>query len=811
MRVSWKWLQELVEINIEPVEVARLLTMSGIEVDSIENLDKGVKGVKAAVIREITVHPQADKLLVCQVFDGEKTFSIVSGATNLLAGQKVPLAGPGAVLPGGKRIERTLFRGIESEGMLCSAQELGLDVDKLTAGQKDGIYILTEDTPVGSDILEVLGLDDYVLELGLTPNRADCLSMINVAREVAALTGAKTKLPEISAPGKANDCSGLTSIKIVAADLCKRYVARIIRDIRIAPSPMWLQHRLMAAGVRPISNIVDVTNYVMLEMGQPLHAFDYDRLAENRIIVRKANEGETLETLDGQNRKLSPEMLVIADAKQAVGLAGVMGGSQTEVTGQTKTILLESASFHGPNIRRTSQALGLRSEASLRFEKGVNLEQANLAADRAIQLMAALGAGTPVSGSVDCYPVVENKLPLKLRLSRINQILGTAIEHETVEKILLSLNITIIKKDKESWVVTVPSYRRDLEGEIDLIEEVARLYGYDKIPTTLPYGATTQGMKTKEQNLRHKVGNIMSALGLHEIITYSFINPRHCDLLRLPDGHELRDMVIVKNPLSEEQGVMRTTLLPGLLDIVMKNLNKRNNNFMIFELGKVYLKNGFPEQSVLPAEKWALGAAAVGKREKTWAYGEIEYDFYYLKGVIEKILSGLGISDYTFKAASELPWFHPGRQAVIMLHNKEIGWLGEVHPLVLENYGIDQKTITFSLDFDAITEAVSETIKYRQLAKYPAITRDLAVIVPEYAQAADVAAVISGVGKEMLKELRLFDLYRGKQIETGFKSLAFSLTWQTEAKTLTDDEINTLHEEIMAALNKGFGADFRRA
>ncbi len=809
MRVSWKWLKELVEINLEPAELGSLMTMSGIEVEGIEPLQKGVRGVKAGLLRGISRHPEADKLFVCTLDVGEgKEYTVVTGATNLQAGMKVPVALPGAQLPGGKHIESTFFRGIESAGMLCSAQELGLDTDKLTNELKEGIFILPADTAIGRDVVYELGLDDVVLELGLTPNRSDCLGMLNVAREVAALTGGKLKFPHIEASRENGSCAGLIRVDIDNPELCRRYVARVLTDVKIAPSPLWMQLRLMAAGMRPINNIVDVTNYVMMEMGQPLHAFDCDKVRGRHIIVRQAAGGEELVTLDGQSRKLQPEMLVIADEAGAIALAGVMGGLDSEITAATKNILLESACFNGANIRRTSLALGLRSEASLRFEKSAEAEQCAMAADRAIQLMTELGAGKPVEGRVDRYvnPVVRK--PIRLRTKKVSEVLGITIDNDTIQKVLLALQIRIVERDPDGYLVETPSYRPDLEGEIDLIEEIARLHGFDKIPTTLPYGATVQGARTREQNMRETVRKILEAQGLYEVITYSFINPRHLDWLRIPIEHPLRQTVVVKNPLSEEQGIMRTTLLPGLLDTVARNLNKRNKNFRLYELGKIYLAEGFPENP-LPAEKSTIGAVAVGNKEKTWVSPTEEYDFYHLKGVMERVLERLQIKGI-FVPNKQIPWFHPGKSASLLINGKEAGFLGEIHPLVLEKYGIEQRTTGCIMDMDTLYQEASQDIYYRPIPRYPSVTRDLAVVLPENVAASDVARMIEKIGQGRLHGIRLFDLYRGKQVENGYKSLAFSLTWAAEDKTLTDDEVNLLHQEIERALAQDLGAGLRR-
>ena len=816
MLVAWKWLNELVEIDKTPEDIANLLTMSGIEVEGIisPEIDPNTKCLKVGLIEEVSKHPQADKLVICKMDVGDdESRIIVTGASNVQVGQKVPVALPGAVLTGGKKIKPAVLRGIASDGMLCSAGELGIDVDKIPPEQRTGIYILPDDVAIGADVVKVLNLDDVVLELSLTPNRADCLGMVNVAREIAALTGGKLHLPQVEASTEGGECAKLTHVNIEAQDLCKRYVARLIKDIKIAPSPLWLQQRLMAVGVRPINNVVDVTNYIMIETGQPLHAFDYDCLKGKRIVVRRAYEGEEIVTLDNQLRKLNPEMLIIADTERAVAIAGVMGGLDTEVTTSTKTILLESAYFHGPSIRRTSYALGLRSEASMRFEKAVDVEQARFVADRTVQLLAEIGAGTLVDGCVDCYPVREEKQPIKLRVQRVNQILGTEISPEIMENILKSLQIKIMEKNNEGWLLLPPTYRRDIELEVDLIEEIARLYDYEKIATTLPEGVTTQGMRTAEQKLRNKLRKTMAAQGLIEVITYSFINPQQLDHLGLPDGHLLLETIAIQNPLSEEQGVMRTTLLTGLLATVQKNINKQNKDLKLFEMGKVFYVDGFSTEKKLPSEKLMLAAVSTGEKEKSWAYQAEKYDFFYLKGVVENLLEVIGyaLNDVSFENADNLPGLHPSRSAIIKLGSREIGVLGEVHPLTLEKLGIDQKVAMFNLDVESLsTENVMHKTFVVPVAKYPAVRRDLAIVVPEEVNTGAVEVLIRKKGGSWLKELRLFDLYRGEQIQEGYKSLAFSLTWQASDKTLTDDEVNKLHQKIDQALQKEFGADLRR-
>ncbi len=810
MLVSWKWLKELVEIKETPEEIAELLTRSGIEVEGIIKNKIGQTNLVVGYVREIVKHPQADKLLICRVVVGEEEKTIVTGADNVKEGHQVVVALPGALLANGMLIKEASLRGVNSEGMLCSAAELGLEVVKLPEEARQGLYILPEMVEIGADVVELLELDDQVLELELTPDRADCLGMINLAREIAALTGGELKLPYVKRSIPGGEAAKLINVEIENPDLCFRYVARLIKDVQIGPSPLWLQHRLLSVGIRPINNVVDVTNYVMLERGQPLHAFDYEFLTGKKIIVRQARENEKLVTLDGQTRKLDPEMLVIADTQKPVALAGVMGGLESEVTSQTKMVLLESACFSGTSVRRTSRKLGLLSEAALRFEKGVDVQQAHLAADRALELLEEIGAGVLVEGCVDNFPVEKKRAVIKLRYEKVNQVLGTALSIQEMEKHLKALRIKVVEKNDESGFYLPPSERLDLNEEIDLIEEIARLYGYEQIPHTLPEGVTTQGFRTKEQNFRRKIRRIMVAQGLYEVINYSFINSRHLDALGIPEKHVYRDVVKIQNPLSEEQAIMRTTLLPGLLENIRKNIYQQHKNLKLFELGKVYWAAGFPQKRNLPLEKWLLSAVCTGEREKSWSWEAQTYDFYYLKGVLENLLTGLGCQDWVWEKAVEVTGFHPGRTVYLKLGGETLGVLGELHPFLLEKYEIEQRVCLFNLDVKNLFVQTSEVKnELRPLSKYPPVTRDLALVVPESVPAGEIYEVIKKEGGEWLLEVKLFDLYRGQQIASGQKSLAFSLTWQAPHKTFTDAEINILSARIATTLKAKFEAQLR--
>lgn len=810
MKVSFNWLKEYVDIDISPEELANRLTNTGVVVEKIEYLNKGVSNVVVGQVLKAERHPDAEKLSLCEVTTGqESNFQVVCGAPNVKAGQKVPFALVGAKLPGGVKIKKAKLRGIESQGMICSAKELGMEEDILTPEEKEGILVLDENAPLGQDIINFLNLDDCVLEFDLTPNRSDCLSVLNIAREIAALLDKEVKLPEISFTETEKDVKDLVEVEIDNMDLCRRYTARVIEGIEIKPSPQWLRHKIRCAGMRPINNVVDITNYVMLEMGQPLHAFDYDFLCDGKIIVREAAEGEEIITLDEKERKLSPGMLLIADKEKAVGIAGVMGGLNSEVIDKTKRVLLESAYFNPTSIRRTSTSLGLRSEASIRFEKGINIETVVEAGNRAAQLLQQLAVGKVLKGIIDNYPNPIQRTIITLKISQVNDVLGTEIEEGFIKDILQSLNFRIIDADKEQLTIEVPPYRPDVTIAEDLIEEVARMYGYDNIPTTLPYGTTSKGQKTSEQKLRDMILDSMVAAGLSEIISFSFINKKNFDKLLLPENHPKRKAIAVLNPISEEQGYMRTTLLPGLLENLLRNINRRNENLGIFELGKIYLPNGFPQQETLPQERWVLGIALRGKLGENWQDKGTEVDFYYIKGVIEMLLEKLNLQDITFKPQNSNESYHPGRTAEIYIKDKLIGIVGELHPQVAENYDLPGRNYTAELDVSQLLEIGQQDVIFKALPKYPAVNRDLAVVVQDGVTSGDLLKLIENEGGSLLARATVFDLYKGDQIPEGCKSIAFSLTFQADDRTLTDKEINDIYDKIYNALVQEYDATLR--
>ncbi|MGB9662978.1 MAG: phenylalanine--tRNA ligase subunit beta [Moorellaceae bacterium] len=804
MRVPYGWLREYVELELPPEELAHRLTMAGIPVENIIYPRSDLAGVVVGEIKSLERHPYADHLKVCLVDIGGQVLQVVTGAPNVRIGQRVAVALEGARLPEGREIRRASFRGVESQGMLCSAQELGLDTALVAPEDREGILTLAPDARLGSEAAGALGLQETVLELELTPNRADCLSIQGVAREVAALTGAPLRWPSINLSEEGPLASELAAVQIEAADMCGRYVARIVRGVKIGPSPAWMQARLRACGLRPLCNVVDITNYVMLERGQPLHAFDYDLLRGKKIVVRRARPGEKLVTLDGQERVLEPDLLVIADAERAVALAGVMGGLETEVTASTVNVFIESAHFDGAAIRRASRLLGLRSESSLRFERGVDMEGAPQAADRAAELMQLLAQGKISPGCLDVYARKREPVVITLRPERVNFHLGTDLAVEEIKGLLTRLHLQV--EGENPLRVTVPSSRGDLTQEIDLVEEVARLYGYDRLPVTIP-GGVVAGEKKSARQLWEEAGREAAlACGLTEVITYSFINPKVWDVLRLPVEHPWRRTVALQNPLREEQSVLRTTLLPGLLEVAGRNASRKVMPVAIFELGRVFL----PRESELPKEPLRLAGLVMGAEERGWSWPEQEMDFYYLKGIVEEILRRLRVPGIRFAATASWPFLHPGRGAEIYSEDIELGFLGELHPDVTRSYDLPYRVYVFELDWETAGRVPKVAPVYKPLPRFPAVERDLAVVVPEEITAEEVLQVILSAGGSYLKDCRLFDVYRGEQIASGHKSLAYTLTFQEEARTLTDEEVNAALGQIERELARRLGASLRK-
>lgn len=806
MHVSYQWLKDYVDIDITPQELADRLTLSGIAVDVVEYLGAEIENVVTGRILKIEKHPNADKLVVCTVDVGQaETLQIVTGATNVREGHVIPVALEGAKLAQGLQIKRSKLRGVESRGMLCSGQELGMETKLLSPDMAHGILILNEDTPIGLDGKEILGLNDAVLELDLTPNRGDALSMIGVARDVAAILKKELKLPQPTFVEGEEKIADLACIDIEAPELCRRYVGRIIKGIQVGPSPLWLQNRLRAAGIRPISNVVDVTNYVMLELGQPLHAFDYDKLKNHHIIVRRAQEDEKIVSLDGAERILNQEILAITDEAGPVAVAGVMGGLDSEVTEGTTNILLESAYFHPINVRRTSKALGLRSESSMRFEKGIDINGCLRAADRAMQLMQQLAGGTVVAGVIDNFPAPITEKTIQLRPTRVNWLLGVEIPREEILDIMLRLQFKV-QEQGEGLLVTVPTFRPDITGEWDLVEEVARLYGFNQIPDTLPFGASTQGARTPEQQLVWDIRQDMTASGFSEVVTYSFVHPRIFDLMNLPEDSKFRNVVKIHNPLSEEQSVMRTVLVPSLLEVLQKNLNRRAQQGAIFEVARVfYPQEGHP----LPDEVPVLAAVAYGNLPRTWNQAARPMDFFYMKGVTEQLLDTLGVVNPSFSRHQD-PSFHPGRCAKIEVNGEMLGVVGELHPNVIENYELPGRAVAMKLDLRVLTQLERPVKQYQGLPKFPTMERDLAVLVKQEIEASEMVAIIQRAGGNLLREVDVFDVYQGSQVPEGHKSVAFSMKFQAPDRTLTDEEINDKIKRINNSLTAQAGAELRK-
>ena len=806
MRVSYKWLQDYVDLTLSPGDLADRLTLVGLAVEGIEEPGQGITRVFTGRILSINPHPNADRLTVCQVdTGGSEPIQIVTGATNISVNDVVPVAVEGAKLAGGLTIKKSKLRGVESRGMMCSGDELGLDPKTMPADQARGVMILPGDTLPGLDAKTVLGLDDTVLELELTPNRGDCLSMVGVAREVAALLGTALKLPEPAYVEIPESIVGRVRVDIDDPALCRRYVARLFSKVQIGPSPMWLQQRLRSVGVRPISNIVDLTNYVMMELGQPLHAFDYDRLVDGRIIVRRANEGETIVSLDNMERRLTQGMLVIADPSGPVAVAGVMGGLSTEVTAATTNILLESAWFEPVSVRRTSRDLGLRSESSSRFEKGIDIGGCFRAADRVAQLIQELGIGEVVAGAVDNYPMLGTEKTILLRPARAVHVLGAVIPRDEMAAILKRLQFRV-QDSGENMLVTVPTHRPDVTMEEDLIEEVARLYGYDQIPSTLPTGATTRGARTGGQAFMKRVKESMVSCGFNEVITYSFTSPRIFDQLGLPEDSPLRYTVNVMNPLSEEQSVMRTLLLPGLLEVLQRNHNRRVTDGAVFELGNVF----YPRPgSSLPDEKPRLAVAIMGRIPGGWANPDAPLDYYHLKGVMETVLAALGTDGVSFAPVHDRPGFHPGRTALVEAGGRELGVIGELHPEVLENLDLPQRVTGCELDLEILAEVSGRPFQFSPLPRYPAADRDLAVVINKDVPARDVMAIIRQAAGPLLASVELFDVYTGEQVKEGCRSLAFALRFQASDRTLTDAEVADRLKSVTESLVAGLGAELR--
>ena len=801
MNTSLKWIKDLVPgLDCTPQEYMDAMTLSGSKVEGYENMDEDLDKIVIGQVKSIEKHPDADKLVICQVDIGTETIQIVTGAPNVTEGCKVPVVLDGGKVAGGHdgskteggiKIKKGKLRGVESNGMMCSIEELGSNRDMFPLAPENGLYILPEDAPVGESAISYLGLDDTVVEYEITSNRVDCFSILGIAREAAATFGKEFVPPVVTETGNNEDVNDYIKVSVKDDKLCSRYTARVVKNIRIAPSPEWMQCRLRAQGIRPINNIVDITNYVMEEYGQPTHAYDLDTIEDREIVVRRAAKGEQFVTLDGQERTLDDSVLMICDGKKAIGIAGIMGGENSMITDNVKTMLFEAACFDGTNIRLSGRKIGLRTDASAKFEKGLDPNTAIEAMNRACQLIEELGAGEVVGGVVDVYPNVKGDKRIPFEPEKYNKLLGTDIAKETMLAYFSKIDLGY---DPASNEVIVPSWRQDLECDADLAEEVARFFGYDKIPTTLPSGEAT----TFKLRIEAVAREIAEFCGFSQGMTYSFESPKVYDKLLLPQDSPLRKAVVISNPLGEDFSIMRTVSLNGMLTSLSTNFNRRNKNVRLYELGNIYLPKQVPVTE-LPEERMQFTLGMYG-----------EGDFFTMKGVIEEFLYKAGMKlkpEYDPEAGK--PFLHPGRQANVVYDGTVIGYLGEVHPTVAANYAIKERVYVAVLDMPEIVSHASFDHKYEGIAKFPAAARDISMVVPKEVLAGDIEKIFDEKGGQFLEKYDLFDIYEGAQIKPGYKSIAYSLSFRAKDRNLEDADITGAMDRIVNALER-VGAELRK-
>ena len=806
MRTSLEWIRSMVpELSCTAQEYMDAMTLSGSKVEGYEELEADLEKIVIGQIEKIEKHPDADKLIICQVNVGTgENIQIVTGAPNVKEGDKVPVvldggrvAGghDGKKTPGGVKIKKGKLRGVESFGMMCSIEELGSTKDMYPEAPEYGIYIFAEDAVVGADAVEALGLHNSVFEYEITSNRVDCFGIIGLAREAAATFRKEFHPPVVTATGNNEDVNDYVKVSVEDTKLCPRYTARVVKNIKIAPSPEWMQRRLAAQGIRPINNIVDITNYVMEEYGQPMHAYDLDTIAGHQIVVKRAEKGQKFVTLDGQERTLDDSVLMICDGEKAIGLAGIMGGENSMITDDVKTMLFEAACFDGTNIRLSSKKVGLRTDASGKFEKGLDPNNAIEAMNRACQLIEELGAGEVVGGVVDVYTTVKEGRNIPFEPEKYNRLLGTDIAPETMLDYFEMLDLGY---DKEKNEILVPSWRQDLECDADIAEEVARFYGYDKIPTSLPSGEATTGKLSFKLRVEKLARDIAEFCGFSQAMTYSFESPKVFDKLLLPADSPLRETVVITNPLGEDFSIMRTVSLNGMLASLATNYNRRNQNVRLYELGNIYLPKQTPVTE-LPEERMQFTLGMYG-----------EGDFYTMKGVVEELFDKLGMHEKAeYDPSDKKSFLHPGRQADIVYHGNVIGYLGEIHPTVAANYAIKERVYVAVLDMPYIVEYASFDRKYRGIAKFPAVTRDLSMVVPKEVLAGDIEKVFDEKGGQYLERYALFDIYEGAQIKRGYKSIAYTLTFRAQDKTLEDADIQNAMNKILKKLEE-LGIELRK-
>ncbi len=800
MKVSIEWLEEYSDIDVDTVKLGDILTMAGQKVETIEQRGNDIKNVVVGKILEIKKHPDADHLVITKVDVGTEILQIVTGANNINVGDIIPIAKDGSELPGGKKIKKGSLRGIDSCGMMCSIGELGIDLNEFPNQIEDGIMILDKsfESKLGENIVDVLNLKEDIIDFEITPNRPDCLSVEGLGRETAVALGKDFKNPRKNIDElKVEDKEELEGLKvdIKAPDLCYRYIARIVKNVKIGQSPEWMVRRLKACGVRSINNIVDITNYVMLEMGQPMHAFDINSISGKHIIVRRANNGEKITTLDETERSLDENDLVIADEIKPVAIAGVMGGLNSEIESDTDTVVFESAVFYGGTVRKTSKKVGLRTESSSRFEKGLSAENALRAVNRAVELVEMLGIGEVVDGKIDRYPTKQVKREIKLEPDRINSLIGTNLSKEEMVDILNKLDIKV-----ENDVAYVPYFRMDLEQMADLAEEVARFYGYDKIDGSLMKSETTIGLRTKAQKIEKKVMETLQNEGFSEIYTYGFINKKELEKCNIPD--EVRKLSIcISNPLNDDFKYMRPSTVPSMMNTISFNINQKNEDVFLFDISRNYKNiNNVVENGEVPLEEKILTLGMYGK----------DCDFYILKGVIENILEQISVNKYDIEKEVNNKTYHTGRCANIKVGIDSVATFGEVHPEVLQNYDIQKRVYLAEINLSKLTKYARENKKYTEVPKFPAVERDIAIIVDENVEVGKIEKVITKKAKRILENAKLFDIFRNEKIGENKKSVAYSLSFRDKSKTLSDDEVNQTMENIIKELQKEFNAELRK-
>jgi phenylalanyl-tRNA synthetase beta chain len=804
MKVSLSWLKDYISIKMDAKDLTDALTMIGLEVESVTDRYAYLNTVVVGRVEEVIRHPNADKLKICRVAAGDRSFSVVCGAPNVEAGMLAPLARPGTVFPDGSRLEKSVIRGEKSEGMLCSDAELGLGTFSA------GIMPLDSSLKVGDRLADALGLKDMVFEFDLTPNRSDCLSVIGIAREIAAIQNTPLKYPDYTIGDKADSIHNLSSVKIEAPDHCPRYSARLVENVKVKASPFWIQDRLLSIGLRPINNIVDITNFVMMETGQPLHAFDFDFLAENRIVVRTAAEGEKFITLDDKERTLGAEMLMICDGAKAVGVGGVMGGLNSEIENTTTRVLIEGAYFNPVSIRKTSKKLGLGTDASHRFERGVDPEGTVRAVNRAAKLMVELGEGRLVEGLIDEYPKPQTVKSVDLSVKRTHRLLGIQPDAERIKKLLESIEFKVEKitseDSDERLTVVPPTFRVDISRPEDLMEEVARLSGYNNIPTTFPAMPAEGRVQARDLELRNRLKGLMTGFGFTEAITYSFASEFSGDRLRLKKKDARRAFLHILNPLTEDQAVMRTTLVTGLIETAVYNIARQVKNIRLFEIGKVIIKSG---QQDLPREEEMLTALWTGARNDTsWHSRETSCDFYDMKGAAEGLIRALKLENIRFTQMpdDDCDYTRPGRTAMILAGDSKVGLVGEIHPAVCDNFNLKQTAYIFELEVDKIVSLVPQTMIAKPIPRFPAIYRDITIIVDRDIETQKVLEAVENSSEKLVERLHLFDVFEGDPIAAGKKSVSFRITYRSPDKTLEDDDVNDLHKSITDKLLKAFDA-----